>query len=76
MNLYLYIYGVIMSFSIKKIGIFKFILYIIGAIASTPLKLVIENLAVVYGLLTNRYRFYIVKKELEDYTNVPAVSLV
>ncbi|XP_065564031.1 beta-1,4-mannosyltransferase egh-like isoform X2 [Artemia franciscana] len=76
MNLYLYIYGVIMSFSIKKIGIFKFILYIIGAIASTPLKLVIENLAVVYGLLTNKYRFYIVKKELEDYTKVPAVSLV
>ncbi|KAG5683469.1 hypothetical protein PVAND_012747 [Polypedilum vanderplanki] len=63
-SVYMYVYGVYKSFPLKRIGFFKSVLYIIGALAMIPFNLVIENIAVMWGVLSNKHRFYVVQKEV------------
>ncbi|MFH4980715.1 hypothetical protein AB6A40_007424 [Gnathostoma spinigerum] len=66
-NLYMYIYGVIKSFSHKyrkspaRLG-----LYLFGALLTIPFNVWIENIAVVWGLLSDKNGFYVVKKDLQS----------
>lgn len=63
-NLYLYFIGAIKSFSVTRLGIFKFICCVIGAICTIPFVVVIENIAVIWGLFGDKKKFYIVNKSL------------
>ncbi|XP_073994930.1 beta-1,4-mannosyltransferase egh isoform X2 [Rhodnius prolixus] len=63
-SIYMYVFGVIKSISLYRFGVVKFILCILGAIATIPVNIVIENLAVVWGLFGNKHKFYIVNKDL------------
>ena len=61
-NLYLYFIGAIKSFSINRYGYFKFMCCVIGALCTIPFVVIIENIAVIWGLFGNKHSFYIVQK--------------
>lgn len=64
-NIYMYIFGVIKSFSIYRFGPLNFVLFIVGALATIPLNVVIENIAVIWGVLGKKHKFYVVNKEIK-----------
>jgi len=64
-NLYMYIYGVIKSFSHKyRQNVWKLLLYAVGALLTIPFNICIENVAVLLGLFGRKDEFYVVKKDL------------
>ncbi|XP_076640753.1 beta-1,4-mannosyltransferase egh [Halictus rubicundus] len=63
-NIYMYIFGVIKSFSLHRFGIIRFVLCICGALSTIPFNLVIENIAVIWGLFGKKHKFYVVNKQL------------
>lgn len=63
-SIYMYIFGVMKSFTLYRFGVVKAIVCIIGALCTIPFNLVIENVAVLWGLLTNKHKFYVVQKEV------------
>lgn len=63
--IYMYIFGVIKSFPIHRFGTMKFILFVCGALATIPLNVIIENIAVIWGVLGKKHKFYVVNKEVK-----------
>ncbi|XP_046394026.1 beta-1,4-mannosyltransferase egh [Ischnura elegans] len=63
-NLYMYVFGVLKSFSPYRLGVSRFLLCIVGALATVPFNVLIENWAVLWGLVGNKHRFYVVSKEI------------
>ncbi|KAJ1530298.1 hypothetical protein ONE63_005218 [Megalurothrips usitatus] len=63
MNLYMYIFGVLKSFSVYRFGVLRFFLCICGTLLIIPFTLVIENIAVIWGVFGRKHKFYIVNKE-------------
>ncbi|VDN06612.1 unnamed protein product [Thelazia callipaeda] len=65
-NLYMYIYGVLKSFSHKyRHSPVRLCVYMVGALLTIPFNICIENIAVIWGMLGNKNGFYVVKKECE-----------
>ncbi|CRL04095.1 CLUMA_CG017208, isoform A [Clunio marinus] len=62
--IYMYIFGVLKSFSLYRFGILKSMICIIGAVCTFPINLIIENAAVLWGVFTNKHKFYVVQKEV------------
>ncbi|CAD6197435.1 unnamed protein product [Caenorhabditis auriculariae] len=59
-NLYMYIFGVIKSFSHKyRNNSWRLILYLTGALMTIPFNILIENLAVIVGMFGRKDQFYI-----------------
>ena len=65
--MFLYIYGTFRSFSIARVGVFKFTLLLLTGVIVTPFKVLIENIAVVWGLLTPKHKFFVVRKDTIHY---------
>ncbi|XP_022652970.1 beta-1,4-mannosyltransferase egh-like [Varroa destructor] len=65
LNIYMYIFGLIKSFSISRYGFFGFWLCFMLVVIAIPLNIVVENVAVVWGLLGNKHKFYIVDKNIK-----------
>lgn len=63
-SVYMYVFGVMKSFSLYRFGVLKSIICIVGALCTIPLNLLIENTAVVWGMFTNKHKFFVVKKEM------------
>lgn len=63
-NIYMYVFGVVKSFSLYRFGMFRFILCICGALCTIPVNVLIENVAVIWGLFGNKHKFYVVNKDL------------
>ncbi|XP_054263608.1 beta-1,4-mannosyltransferase egh [Macrosteles quadrilineatus] len=63
-NIYMYVFGVVKSFSLYRFGLLRFSLCIAGALCTIPVNICIENLAVIWGLFGNKHKFYVVNKEL------------
>lgn len=64
-NIYMYIFGVIKSFSLYRFGITRFLLCLCGVLSTIPFNLIIENVAVIWGLFGKKHKFYVVKKEYD-----------
>lgn len=62
-TIYMYVLGVMKSFSLYRFGIVKFFLCVVGALLAVPFNALIENVAIVWALFGNKHRFYVVKKE-------------
>lgn len=62
-NIYMYVFGVIKSFSLYRFGVARFVLCICGALSTIPFNLIIENVAVIWGLFGKKHKFYVVNKE-------------
>lgn len=63
-SLYMYIFGVLKSFEVKKTGVCMFFVYFLGAASSILLNVLVEYIAVIWGLCTQKYTFYIVEKHV------------
>jgi len=64
-NLYMYIFGVVKSFSNKyRHNVWRLLLYAVGALLTMPFNICIENVAVLLGLFGRKDGFYVVKKDL------------
>uniref|UniRef100_A0A2M4BNA4 Putative beta-14-mannosyltransferase egh n=1 Tax=Anopheles marajoara TaxID=58244 RepID=A0A2M4BNA4_9DIPT len=61
-NIYMYVFGVIKSFSLYRSGVVKFLACVIGALCTIPINVVIENVAVIWGLIGKKNKFYVVQK--------------
>ncbi|CAH0669131.1 unnamed protein product [Spodoptera exigua] len=64
-NIYMYIFGVLKSFPLHRFGPVRFFLLIGGALATIPFNIIIENVAVIWGMLGKKHKFYIVNKEIK-----------
>ena len=64
--MYMYIYGTCRSFSIRRFGLVKFLAFLLTGVAVTPFKIMIEIAAVIWGMLTPKHKFYVVKKDLQQ----------
>lgn len=64
-NIYMYVFGVVKSFSLYRFGLAKYTLCICGALSTIPFNLIIENVAVIWGLFGKKHKFYVVNKELK-----------
>jgi beta-1,4-mannosyltransferase len=67
-SVYMYIFGVLKSFSLYRFGVLKSMVCIFGALGTIPVNLVIENIAVVWGMFSNKHKFYVVQKEVATET--------
>lgn len=69
-NIYMYIFGVFKSFSLMRCGFFKFFLCIAGALCTIPFNILIENVAVIWGLFGKKHKFYVVNKDIKPLMTV------
>ncbi|CAL4098614.1 unnamed protein product, partial [Meganyctiphanes norvegica] len=69
-NFYMYIFGVIKSFRVDRVGWLKMSMYVVVALITMPFNFLVENLAVLLGLIGNKHKFYIVNKLIGNANNV------
>ncbi|RWS27991.1 beta-1:4-mannosyltransferase egh-like protein [Leptotrombidium deliense] len=65
-NIYMYIFGVLKSFTLVRIGPIKFLLCVAGALLMIPVNLVFENIAIIWGIVSNKHKFYVVQKQISS----------
>ena len=63
-SVYMYIFGAFKSLSLYGYGFFKTLLAVFGVLFTIPLNMITENIAIVWGLLTNKHKFYVVNKKV------------
>lgn len=61
-NIYMFVFGVIKSFTVYRFGLLRFLLCVIGAVLVIPFNLIIENVAVIWGIFGKKHKFYVVNK--------------
>ncbi|XP_018326378.1 beta-1,4-mannosyltransferase egh [Agrilus planipennis] len=69
-NIYMYVFGVVKSLSIHRVGPCKLFLCILGALLTMPFNVVIENVAVIWGVIAKKHKFYVVNKNIKPPTIV------
>uniref|UniRef100_A0A182HMS1 Glycosyltransferase 2-like domain-containing protein n=1 Tax=Anopheles arabiensis TaxID=7173 RepID=A0A182HMS1_ANOAR len=69
-NIYMYVFGVIKSFSLYRFGLVKFLACVLGALCTIPINVVIENVAVIWGLVGKKNKFYVVQKDVRALVTV------
>lgn len=69
-NIYMYVFGVIKSFSLYRFGVVKFLACVLGALCTIPINVVIENVAVIWGLVGKKHKFYVVQKDVRALVTV------
>ncbi|XP_055335191.1 beta-1,4-mannosyltransferase egh-like [Paramacrobiotus metropolitanus] len=62
-NVYMFIFGALKSFPLRRMGLLKSILCLIGAVCCIPMNIVIENIAVIWAVVSEKHQFYIVDKD-------------
>ena len=67
-NFYMYIFGVIKSFRVDRLGWLRMSLCVAGALVTMPFNFLVENVAVVRGLVGNKHDFYVVNKSTKSST--------
>ncbi|OQV21824.1 Beta-1,4-mannosyltransferase egh [Hypsibius exemplaris] len=61
-NIYMFMFGALKSFPFRRLGLLKGIFSIIGAVLFIPVNVVVENIAVIWALFSEKHQFYIVDK--------------
>lgn len=69
-NIYMYVFGVLKSFSLYRFGMVRFLICALGAVCTIPVNLVIENTAVIWGLVGRKHKFYVVQKDVRSMMTV------
>lgn len=69
-SIYMYVFGVIKSFSVYRFGFVRFVICVLGAICTIPVNIVIENIAVVWGLIGKKHKFHVVQKDVRAFVTV------
>ncbi|KAG9511407.1 Beta-1,4-mannosyltransferase egh, partial [Fragariocoptes setiger] len=66
----MFLFGVMISFRIKRVGVSRLFVYLVGTIVILPLYVCIENIVVIWGLFSPKHKFYIVQKETKPKIDV------
>lgn len=61
-GIYMYMFGVIKSFPRQRLGLTRYLLCILGVLCLIPVFVVLENAAVVWGLVGKKHKFHVVQK--------------
>ncbi|RXG67520.1 Beta-1,4-mannosyltransferase egh [Armadillidium vulgare] len=61
-NFYMYIFGVIKSFRVDRLGWVRMGMCVAGALVTMPFNFLVENIAVMRGLVGDKHKFYVVNK--------------
>lgn len=69
-QLYMYVFGVLKSFSLHRFGVFKCAACAVGALCTIPVNIVIENAAVIWGMVGKKHKFYVVQKDVKKAVTV------
>ena len=69
-NVYLYIIGAVRSFPLGRLGFAQWAIRIIGATLTIPFVIICEITAVIWGLISEKNRFYIVEKRVNAMNTV------
>lgn len=69
-QLYMYVFGVLKSFSLYRFGVFKCAVCALGALCTIPVNIVIENAAVIWGMVGKKHTFYVVQKDVQKAVTV------
>lgn len=69
-NIYMFVFGVIKSFTVYRFGLGRFLLCLCGAVLVIPFNLIIENIAVIWGIFGKKHKFYVVNKNMR-----PAITV-
>ncbi|XP_050672676.1 beta-1,4-mannosyltransferase egh-like [Leptidea sinapis] len=64
-SVYMYIYGAMKSFPLYRYGPLKFCIFIGCTLATLSFNIFVENVAVIWGILGKKHKFYIVNKEVK-----------
>jgi egghead protein (zeste-white 4 protein) len=64
-NIYMYIFGVLKSFSPHRMGMIRFCVCVAGALLTIPFNVIIENIAVIWGIAGEKHKFYVVDKRID-----------
>lgn len=62
-NVYMFVFGALKSFPFRRMGIFRGLLSLCGAFLCIPVNIVIENIAVIWAIFSEKHQFYIVDKD-------------
>jgi len=65
-GIYMYVFGAVRSFRLSRLGLCKYLICLVGSVAMMPINAIIESLAVIFGLLQDKHKFYIVKKQFHS----------
>lgn len=63
-NIYMYVFGVLKSFTPHRMGLVRFVICLVGALLTIPFNIFIENIAVIWGVLGEKHKFYVVDKRI------------
>lgn len=66
---YMYIFGILKSFDLKRTGRTMLFVYLIMQVFMLFISIVIENVAVIWGLIGSKHNFYIVQKDVHSSTS-------
>lgn len=64
--IYMYLFGVVKSFNIMRLGLRRFLICLFGAVFTIPFNIVIENLAVLLGFFGKKHKFFVVQKQVNS----------
>ena len=62
-NIYMFIFGTLKSFPLRRLGLFRAFFSVVGAVLIIPVNIVVENIAVIWAIFSEKHHFYIVDKE-------------
>lgn len=60
---YMYIFGVLKSFSVYRFGYVRLVFYTIAVVCIIPVNILVEFIAVFWGLVGKKYKFHVVEKD-------------
>ena len=75
-NFYMYIFGVIKSFRVDRLGWLRMGCCVLGALVTMPFNFLVENVAVIGGLIGNKHKFYVVNKLTSSLSADATVNVV
>lgn len=61
-GVYMYMFGVIKTFPRHRLGLARYLLCIVGVLCLIPVFVVLENAAVIWGLVGKKHKFHVVQK--------------
>lgn len=70
MNVYMFLFGALKSFSLKRQGFLKYWFFVSCSVAVIPINVCLESIAVVWGVIGKKNKFYVVRKVLDEQTEV------
>lgn len=70
MSLYMFLFGALKSFSLKREGFLKFCFFVGCSVCVIPINACLESVAAVWGLFGRKNKFYVVQKVVDGPSEV------